>query len=148
MQCGMVPAAPATAPGRQAVLAEPCPQGVPGEPAGWGAALGRPRIRQSPSALAVPPPSGPQQQWLRFCCLRPPERPGDICRVQSSQHESLRKYACDGRKVAQNFQTSALETPAPVNEMGASLHAMKWGRSFAQSLLSWQELRLSENSEI
>lgn len=121
LSAGWPPAAPRHSP-REAGGAGRAP--FPGHPQGgqqprgghrtrglpWGGAA----LARSPSALAAPPPSGPPQQWLRFCCLRP-ARAGasDICKVQSSQHNSLGKYACNCKKVAQNFQTSRIEAPAP-----------------------------------
>lgn len=84
---GCLPWHPGEAGDASRALSPGCPQG------GWrpwgGAAL-----TESPSALAVPPPFGPQQQWLCFCCLCPARAgPGDICKVQSSQHNSLGKCA-------------------------------------------------------
>lgn len=84
----------------------------------WGSAA----LARSPSALAAPPPSGPRQQWLRGCRLRPARAgPGDICEVQPSQHNSLGKYAWNckrGSPEFSNFGTRGTRPQFKCPEMG------------------------------
>lgn len=81
----------------------PCSAGWPPQPQGgrWCRQSPRPRggagglpwggaaLAPSPSALAAPPPCGLQQQWLRFCCLRP-ARAGPLTFARFSRHSTIR----------------------------------------------------------